>query len=467
MKSRWALLSVTRRTGEFQRGGLILLVVFVILFPLLFRPGVYGFDPVGYFSWVRSAVVDGDLDTMDEYAVFGNAAISGPTATGYNHNPYPVGTALLWTPFFLTAHIGENLRATIFNLPQPTGYETSYVFLVGIGSVIFGFTTILLLYGLSRRYFGKSAATLAALGGWLATPLVFYSYSHPTMAHAADAFVNTLVVLAWVALRRDTPGRWFVLGAATGLAMLVRTQNALLILVPSIVLFGQLMNVLRSRGRIVSFSQSENGRTIRKWLLSVGAYSLGVLLTFLPQLFTWRIVYGSWIVGNPYSYSDAGQFYWGRLWVDRVLFSTDRGLFIWSPIIALAVLGFVPLFRRDRRLAIFLTWSLIGRIMLVSMWSAPTGAISFGARLLLNNMPAYILGLAALAHGLLRRNWPVWSLGSVTAALIVWNFLLMAQYATGTIPRAGLFPIGDFIVGQFTVLPSQADRILQALITRQ
>jgi hypothetical protein len=404
---------------------------------------------------------------MDEYAVFGNAAISGPTATGYNHNPYPIGTALLWAPFFLTAHIGENLRAALFDLPRPAGYESSYVFLVSIGSVLFGFATILFLYDLSRRYFGGPAAILAALGGWLATPLVFYSYSHPTMAHAADAFANTLVVLAWVALRRETPRRWFLLGAATGLAMLVRTQNALLILVPAIVLIGQLLKIIRGRNRYTSRSKREDGRTFRMWLVSAGAYIVGGLLTFWPQLVTWRIVYGSWIVGNPYSYSDAGQFYWGRLWIDRVLFSTDRGLFIWSPIIALAVLGLLPLFRRDRRLTIFLAWSLVSQIVLISMWSAPTGAVSFGARLLLNNMPAYILGLAALAHWLLERNWPLRRLSGAVAALIVWNFLLMAQYVTGTIPRAGLFPIGDMIVGQLTVLPTQADRILQALITRQ
>ncbi len=445
----------------------IFFIIFILLVPLMFRPRIYGFDPVGYFSWVRSAVIDGNLDTTDEYHTFGNEDIAGQTITGYNHNPYAIGASLLWTPFFLVAHFFESGRAAMVQSPTPTGYESVYIILVSLGSLLYGFAAVLILYQLTRGYFDEFSARIAALCGWLATPLVFYMYSHPTMAHAVDAFANTLVVVAWIALRHSTIKQWFLLGAATGLAMLVRTQNALLIVIPTLVLLRRFWQTLRARPTDTSSSQKKGHAPLGGILISMTAYALGGLAGFWPQMLTWRIIYGHWIELNPYAHSDAGHFTWGQLWIDGVLFSTNRGLFIWSPIVILAVLGLILLFRRDRRLTVFLVWSLASQVTLVSMWSSPFGASAFGARLLLNNMPTYIFGLAAFIDWLKHHIPSTRAHTTGATAFILWNFLLIAQYVTGTIPRAGEFPIGDMIVGQFTVLPTQFSRLIQALLTRQ
>ena len=66
----------------FIRERRLLIIIFITLLPLLFRPRVYGFDPVGYFSWLRSAVMDGNFDTTDEYLRYGNERIAGATVTG-------------------------------------------------------------------------------------------------------------------------------------------------------------------------------------------------------------------------------------------------------------------------------------------------------------------------------------------------------------------------------------------------
>ncbi len=109
----------------------------------------------------------------------------------------------------------------------------------------------------------------------------------------------------------------------------------------------------------------------------------------------------------------------------------------------------------------------MSQVSLVSMWATPFGAIAFGARLLINNTAAYILGLAAFLDWIKGKGVAKRAMALGTSAFIVWNFLLIAQYATETIPRAGEFPIEDLIVGQFKVLPTQFPRILQALLTRR
>src|SRR5688500_3190536 len=60
-------------------------------------------DSPGYFAYIRSLVFDGDLDFRNEWEHWGLKALP-TTATGRMANPYPIGPALLWAPFFLVAH---------------------------------------------------------------------------------------------------------------------------------------------------------------------------------------------------------------------------------------------------------------------------------------------------------------------------------------------------------------------------
>ena len=457
----------------FIRERRLLIIIFIVLFPLLFRPRVYGFDPVGYFSWLRSAVIDGNLDTTDEYLRYGNEKIAGATVTGYNHNPYAIGAPLLWSPFYLAAHAVESARSAITQSPSPDGYGDAYVWAISLGSALLGFAAVLILHRLARRLYGEPAATLGALAAWLASPLVFYMYSHPAMAHAADAFANALAFAAWFSVSGDArpgngpgqarplphsrdagPRRWLLLGASIGLAALVRTQNVLIGLVPGVWLLAQAPAAFRSG----------EGRAR---LQSVAAFGLGALIAFAPQMIAWRVVYGSWIELNPYAYTqDAGHFT-GTFQILPVLFSTDRGLFVWSPVLLFAMPGLAPLYAQHRRLAAFLIVHFVTQALLVSAWSVYNGALAFGARLLLQNTPTYVVGLAAFVDWLRRRGWSTRRIAAIGAGFVVWNFLLIVQYSVGTVPRTGAFPIGDLIAGQFTVLPTQFGRILTALLTRQ
>jgi len=416
---------------------------------LLFKPWVHGTDPVGYYSWLRSMVFDGDLDTTDEYAHYGDdmQAIVLPGPTGYNRNPYSVGTSILWSPFFLVTHLVRQLSGM-----SGDGYETEYVFAVGLASAWYALLGLWLSYRIAADLFGARVAAWATLGIWWSTPLLFYMYSHPLMSHANDAFVNAVFVFTWHRTQPDrSPQGWLWLGGALGLAALVRAQNVLLVALPLTEV--TLAYLARRPLRAHSWPRVE----------SALRFGLAASVVFLPQLMTWWQTYGTLLPGNPYA---ADTFDFTSPHFFSVLLSSDRGLFVWSPLVALAIFGLLIYRRRlDSTMALGLTLAWLAQVYLVGSWSAWSGGASFGQRFMVNGTVIYILGLAALLAEIRKRvTWT--AIGLSLLACAIWNLLLIAQYIVELIPRSGAVDVGQMIVNQFRVTGIVIERLEHLLAAR-
>jgi len=266
---------------------------------------------------------------------------------------------------------------------------------------------------------------------------------------AADFFINALFLLAWAGNKSNWQSR-FRLGFVGGLAACVRYQNATLLLWPA------LEEAVRVRPGF------------RDGLARLGALGLGALVGFLPQLVVWRVVFGEWVVLNPYGLTGAGGFDLRSPHFLHVLFSTDRGLFPWMPLSALGALGlFGPLLRRRPALARLLGAQFLAQVYVVGSWSSWSGGAAFGPRLLVGLLPGLGLGLAALydgwAHG--RAAVPAgFSLG-----FAAFNLVLLARYGLGDVPHAGPVPLEHLWVGQLTFflgLPGRLGPLLEALLRR-
>src|SRR5438552_1720015 len=65
-----------------------------------------GSDGVYYYVYLRSLVIDHDLDFTNEYTYYHVSTATAPkTPTNLAPNKYAIGPALLWMPFFLAAHV--------------------------------------------------------------------------------------------------------------------------------------------------------------------------------------------------------------------------------------------------------------------------------------------------------------------------------------------------------------------------
>src|SRR5688572_31568363 len=87
-----------------------LIFVFVISLPAI-TVRFYASDEIEYFAYLRSMWFDGDLSFDNEYRYFYDRNIargwrfhetflSGTTSTGLRINFAPVGSAILWAPFY-------------------------------------------------------------------------------------------------------------------------------------------------------------------------------------------------------------------------------------------------------------------------------------------------------------------------------------------------------------------------------
>ncbi len=143
----------------------------------LFRPELRGMDTVGHYAWLRSAVIQGSLDVSDELGRSGYLSERGPSPTGYRLNEWPVGVPLLWSPFFLAAHVLVWI-ANGFGIPVPAdGYSAPYLVLTAVGLALYA------LLGLEPlRQMVIDAAFWATVTAWLPSPPVFYVSAHPFMA---------------------------------------------------------------------------------------------------------------------------------------------------------------------------------------------------------------------------------------------------------------------------------------------
>ncbi len=396
-------------------------------------------DGVDHFVYLRSLWVDGDLDLANDYARVSprGASVDPPTPLGRTGNLHPVGPALVWSPFYLLA---DGLARITGQLADGDG--PMYRNAAACAGLIAGWLGLVAVYLAGRRLAGRGPALLGALGLGFGTFLYWYLAWAPTMAHApafaASALVVALVLRpAPVGDARAMTRRAAALGAACGLAALLRWADALVVLVP-------LCDALpRLRAR------AEWPALLREAL----AFGACALLVFAPQLVVWRLLYGSFV-----TIPQGAAFVSGAPAVSGVLFSPRHGLFHWSPLLYLGVLGLLLGFSRAPRLASGGLLLLAALARLNAGTADWWGGSAFGGRRFDAALPALGVGLAlfcaALSRALARR--PLAGAAAVVGLAVGWNLLLARQYRSGAWDYAG--PVSFEEMGHAAV--SQIDRAL-------
>lgn len=363
-----------------RRVFLILFAVYLLGFcahAAYLKKTVYG-DGIFYYSWLRSIVVDHDINFTNEYAYFHANQPRSPL--GIPGNKYTVGPAILWAPAFVWTR----------ELVHGNGFEFPYQFVVGLMSVLYTFTGLILLFLLLSRYFGKitSLVTTIAIAG--ASNLFFYGSLDTVNSHAVSFFAAT-VFLSFLFQRKRS---WFLIGCTLGLIGLIRTQDLII---------GLIALPFLSRKNLTHFL-------------------IGSVLVFLPQLFAWQLVYGKFWT-SPYVGTTEG-FNFLQPHVLGVLFSLQNGLFLWTPIV---LLGFIGLFNKYSKLPIIpMIAVVIMQIYLVSSWSTWWQGASYSGRMFVSILPIIAIGLAQLFSSFERKRFRYLTIMyAITLPLIVINMIMI------------------------------------------
>jgi hypothetical protein len=384
------------------------------------RPEMRRADALGYYAYLRSAAFDRDLDFANEYAVW-ELPEQPRTATGRRYNQYTPGPALLWSPFLLVAHLYVVVDREIGpERYESDGYSAPYLRSAALGTVTLAVAAAWLLGGALARRVGPRVAALAVGAAVATSPVFFYVFAQPLMAHGLTfAFVAALV---WALDRVDAePGavRWVVVGALLGAVIAIRLQAAVLAVVPA----------------VLAGLQLRRQRADPRWIAGAAA---AAFLMIVPQLVAWQILYGSFfrVPSGP------GLREWepGR-WFDPssprlldVLLAADHGLFTWTPALILAVLGLFVALPRWPGLAGAGLFVLASTAWINGSLADWWGSDAFGGRRFDVVVPFFAVGFAAILD--LCRRMPLVAPAAVLAALALWNIGLVNLFRNGGVTEA-------------------------------
>ena len=394
-----------------------------------------GSDGRSYFSTLRSLVFDGDFDFGNEYAYVGFAP-KPLTATGLPENPFAIGMPLLWLPFFLAAHLLSLLLNALGLAVSTDGLGLIYEAAVCLATIVYGAAAFLLLYRVLRRLFEPWPSLVAILALWLGSAAIYYMVAEPSMSHAVTLFTAVLFLALWYPIppQRSWPN-WLALGASAGLAALVRWQDGILILLPLVELIWRL-----GTGQLA----------LRKFVACAALLLAAALLVFSPQFIMWARLYGT-----PLTIPQGSDFFnWLAPKPLLTLFSTRHGLFTWHPVLLIALVGLVPLWRRDRALTLAILLLFTAQLYLNSAIGRWWADDAFGGRRFTSLIPFLAFPLAALLEKVRGEKRATWALLALFALLIVWNMLGTAQFALHYVSRSEALAVRELTVDRF-LLPLQ------------
>ncbi len=432
MVAALGLLALLRRARPLwpdsdRRAWRWLVGIFLVALVTTFVPTVQS-DGTGYYAYLRSFTMDGDLQFGNEYrdAPFRHGPDPNKrrdTATGHQANPFAVGPAIAWGPLYGVAHLLVRGGQALGVSWEADGYARPYLVLSMFTSALAGLVTLLVCYQICRRRVGPPVALLAVVTLFLGSNLLYYAMREGSFAHALSTAVTSLYLLAWLRLEeRPTVGRWALLGAASGAMILMYWLSALLLLLP-LLTFGRLL-VAALRGPV----HARREQMIR--LMAGGALAAGLLLlVFSPQLLTWKVLYGTWVtVPQGTDYIEPR-----RLRLMDFLFSHLRGVLPWSPAFFFGMLGLPLLWGRNRWLTISLALAFLAYFLYnASHWQWYAGG-AFGPRRITLLAPWFAIGLALLFARL--RRWRAGLPVMLAALMIGWMTMLTIRYRLFLIPH--------------------------------
>ncbi len=379
-----------------------------------------GGDDTGYYAFLRSTFIDGDLDFFNER---GYAHAEKINPTGYVFNNWQMGQAILFLPFFLIGHALAHLYQSLGYPVTTDGYSAPYYLSTAVASASYLFAGLLFVYHTLRMFARKRISMLVTLSIWLASPLIYFSFIRQRMAHTSEFFLVAVLIYIWIRFRQSRRPLYFaVIGTILGLLCMTRVINISFFALFAVDLLWDF------RG-----DWKENPvRAVKKVSILATALGGGFLLTMLPQIYCWYQLNG--VPFPPRHMKFAGEgltgFSVGPLFnnIYTLFLDAKWGLLYSMP---LAVLGMIGLFLKggfSRDLRPGLLAYLAGIFGIILLY--PEDSASYGHRHLISALPIFALGLGTLVQRFSGNRTTKINLSPVIVCLIavLAQFSMLVQY---------------------------------------
>ena len=348
-----------------------------------YSTGIIEADGKGYYAYLPAIFIYHDLnfgffDTIEKEKYY-NENLQYDYRSyfrGKYINKYYSGTALAMAPFFAIGHL-----VTVFLGYPLDGYSRYYTLFINLASIFYLALACLFLLKLLRTYNIRGIYIFLILFSIVfGTNVFYYSVIEFSMSHIYSfAFINMFIYYTKKYFNHYKIKLLPVIGLILGMVVLIRPANILIVaMVPF--LAGSFLRLINGMKVIV--------KNIPALIISF----LLFMIILSVQFAIYKIQTGRfWI----YSYGDEGFNFFSPQ-IINTLFSYKKGLFLYTPLLAISLAGGYYLFKKSR----YTFFTLLGGLFLItyvfsSWWMWYYGG-SFSSRVFIEYFAffAILLGIA-------------------------------------------------------------------------
>ena len=292
----------------------------------------------------------------------------------YSINKYYCGTALLEMPFFWMAHSLTKIKSG-----DADGYSKYYPIFINIAALFYLFLGLSYLRRILTLYQVKEwHQTIVLFTAVFGTNLFYYTVGEPAMSHVFSfACISLFYYYSWQYFNCFKLSNILIIGILLGIIILIRPINGLIIFIWPFIAgsFDHLKT-----GIAKAFKQ-------KFWML-LGILSCMAIVCI--QLMIYKVSTGSFIV---YSYAEEGFNFLSPHFID-ILFSYKKGLFLYTPIFLVSLIGLFYIYKDSRFQSIaFLFFFILLTYIFSSWWMWYYGG-SFSSRVYVEFIPLFMVVLA-------------------------------------------------------------------------
>ena len=342
-----------------ERTVLPIFILLTVIYALTCKGHIEVTDTVFSYKTARSIV---EKQTLAIECGIERLAYCFTNADGRTYSKYGPGLAFILVPYVIAGKI----VTLVTNLPE----ETTMPFLISFYNIFFGAGSCAILFLFARRLaFSEKVSLAAALIFGLAT--MCWCYSGWDFSEATQMFC--LLAAAYYAAGG---GRRDLLLASLAFSCLMLIKLASIVYLPFFLWY------IFSSGekRVAAY-----GRLARFLSFIAAAAALILWLNYVRFGDMFETGYGH----------EANRFFLeGLANIKYLLFSVNKGIFIFNPVLLLSVFGFIPFFRSNRREAVLFSSLILTNLCVTAMWHAWGGGWSWGPRLLVPALPFWLLPVA-------------------------------------------------------------------------
>jgi hypothetical protein len=374
-----------------------LIFFFIGFAALAFSSGIYSYNghsewpPIkmqgeGYYSYLPTLIISKSIDfTFVEKNRFkdgfpGRTGIRLNKKTGKLDNQYPMGTAILIGPFFLIAHF----LSLLFNSVNADGYSLIYQLSILMAACFYYSLGTFVLAKYLNQFFNERVVFITIIFITFGTSLFHYATFDSIFPHIYSyCFVSLLLYFTEKFWRDQTLISSLVLGSIIGMLFLINGLN--LVLVSFFFLFPYgigFKKIILSNTKLL--------------LCAIGT----AFVIIVPQCIIWKVNAGSFFAGFHFTQSPEGEtFNWFSPKLIEIVSSIQAGVFIWSPILALGLIGLLLCLKGTLKKIAVLSLINIGVLtyLMASLkdWHLDGG---YGHRGFVDIYPFFAIGIAAFLN---------------------------------------------------------------------